>query len=181
MAHLLAAAERGMTRSPADTAAFERFWQPHRARVWRLVARLAGNVDLADDLTQEVSLRAFQGFGAFRRGASGYTWLYRIAVNVVLRHRERLGPDTVSWDSAIQVADPGQNPQAALFRAEIRPLVWAALGRLPEEQRTTIILSVYEELKYREIAAVLEIPLGTVKSRLHVGMARLREELKDAL
>ena len=170
-----------MTRSPADTAAFERFWQPHRARVWRLVARLAGNVDLADDLTQEVSLRAFQGFGGFRSGASGYTWLYRIAVNVVLRHRERLAPDTISWDGALQVADPSLNPQAALLQSEIRPLVWAALGRLPEEQRTAIILSVYEELKYREIADVLEIPLGTVKSRLHVGMARLREELKDAL
>jgi len=181
LAHLLAAGERGVTRSHADPAAFERFWQPHRARVWRLVARLAGSVDLADDLTQEVSLRAFQGFGAFRRGASGYTWLYCIAVNVVLRHRERLVPDTVSWDSAFQVVDPSLNPQAALLQSETRPIVWAALGRLPEEQRTTIILSVYEELKYREIAAVLEIPLGTVKSRLHVGMARLREELKDAL
>lgn len=181
MAHLLAAGVQDVTRHCADTAAFERFWQPHRARVWRLVARLAGNVDLADDLTQEVSLRAFQGFGAFRRGASGYTWLYRIAVNVVLRHRERFAPDTVSWDSALQVADPSLNPQAALLQAEIRPIVWAALNRLPDEQRTTVILSVYEELKYREIAAVLEIPLGTVKSRLHTGMARLREELKDAL
>jgi len=181
LVHLLAAGERGLTKHAAAEATFERFWQPHRARVWRLIARLAGSVDLADDLTQEVSVRAFQGFGAFRRGASGYTWLYRIAVNVVLRHRERLAPDTVSWDSALQVPDPGQNPQAALLQAEIRPTVWAALGRLPEEQRTTIILSVYEELKYREIAAVLEIPLGTVKSRLHTGMARLREELKDAL
>ena len=170
-----------MTRSPTDTAAFERFWQPHRPRVWRLIARLAGSVDLADDLTQEVSLRAFRGFGAFRSGAAGYTWLYRIAVNVVLRHRERLAPNTVSWDGALQVADPSQNPQAALLQSEIRLIIWAALNRLPDEQRTTIILSVYEELPYREIAAVLEIPLGTVKSRLHVGMARLREELKDAL
>lgn len=170
-----------MTRSPADTATFDNFWQPHRPRVWRLIARLAGSVDLADDLTQEVSLRAFQGFGAYRKGASGYTWLYRIAVNVVLRHRERLAPDTVSWDSAFQVVDPSLTPQAALLQAEIRPIVWAALGCLPDEQRTTVILSVYEELPYREIAAVLEIPLGTVKSRLHIGMARLREELKDAL
>lgn len=170
-----------MTRRPADTAAFEQFWQPLRPRVWRLVARLAGNLDQADDLTQEVSLRAFQGFGAFRGGAAGYTWLYRIAVNVVLRQRERLAPDTVSWDCAALVPDPCLTPQAAVLQAEIRPIVWAALNRLPDEQRTTVILSVYEELKYREIAAVLEIPLGTVKSRLHSGIARLREELKDAL
>jgi len=170
-----------VTKRPADTSAFEWFWLPHRPRVWRLVARLAGSADLADDLTQEVNLRAFQGFGTFRRGSSAYTWLYRIAVNVVLRHRERLSPDTVPWDSAAQVPDPSLSPQDALLQAQIRPIVWAALNRLPEEQRTTIILSVYEELKYREIADVLEIPLGTVKSRLHIGMARLREELKDVL
>lgn len=173
---------RNVLKRPANTTAvFEQFWLPHRPRVWRLVARLAGSVDLADDLTQEVSLRAFGGFGTFRHGASGYTWLYRIAVNVVLRHRERLALDTVSWDTAADTADPHPSPHAAALQAEIRPLVWAALERLPDEQRLPIILSVYEDLKYREIAAILEIPLGTVKSRLHTGMARLREELRDAL
>ena len=181
LGYSLAAEAQDVVRRPADTTAFEQFWQPHRLRVWRLVARLAGSVDLADDLTQEVSLRACQGFGTFRGGSSAYTWLYRIAVHVVLRHRERLVLDTVSWDSAAQVPDPSLTPQAAVLQAEIRPIVWAALDRLPDEQRTTIILSVYEELKYREIADVLEIPLGTVKSRLHTGIARLREELKDAL
>jgi RNA polymerase sigma-70 factor (ECF subfamily) len=170
-----------MRKRAAETPAFEQFWRLHRPRVWRLAARLAGSVDLADDLTQEISLRAFQGFALFRGGAAGYTWLYRIAVNVVLRHRERLAPNTVPWESISHLPDPNLTPQAAVLQAEMRPLVWAALARLPDEQRTTIILSVYEELKYREIAAVLEIPLGTVKSRLHIGMARLREELKDAL
>ena len=181
MAITQAAKVWNILKRPADTTAFEGFWLPHRPRVLRLVARLAGNVDLADDLTQEVSLRAFQSFSSFRRGASGYTWLYRIAVNVVLRHRERLAIDTVSWNAAVNAPDPRPSPHAVALQAEIRPLVWAALERLPDEQRTTVILSVYEELKYREIAAVLDIPLGTVKSRLHSGMARLREELKDAL
>ncbi len=171
----------GMTKRPVDRAAFERFWQPHRPRVWRLVARLAGNLDLADDLTQEVSLRAFQGFGAFRRESSAYTWLYQIAVHVVQRHRERRVLELVPWETAAHTPAPSISPHEATEQAEIRPLVWAALDRLPDEQRTTLILSVYEELKYREIAAVLGIPLGTVKSRLHTGMARLREELKDAL
>lgn len=170
-----------VVKRPAETAVFDKFWLPHRPRVWRLIARLAGNVDLADDLTQEVSLRAFQGFSRFRRGASAYTWLYRIAVHVVLRHRERLAVDTVPWNTAAEAADPRPSPQLIAQQAEIRPLVWAALDRLPDEQRTTVILSVFEELKYREIAAVLDIPLGTVKSRLHSGMVRLREELKDAL
>lgn len=170
-----------MRKRPIDQAAFEQFWQPHRPRVWRLVARLAGNLDLADDLTQEVSLRAFQGFGAFRREASAYTWLYQIAVHVVQRHRERRTFELVPWECAVHTPDPTPSPHAVALQAEIRPLVWAALERLPDEQRTTLILSLYEELKYREIADVLNIPLGTVKSRLHTGMARLREELKDAL
>ena len=170
-----------MLKRPAETAAFEKFWLPQRPRIWRLVARLAGSADLADDLTQEVSLRAFQGFSRFRRGASASTWLYRIAVHVVLRHRERRAVDTVPWDTAAEAPDPRPSPHFIAVQAEIRPLVWAALERLPDEQRTTVILSVFEELKYREIAAVLDIPLGTVKSRLHSGMARLREELKDAL
>ena len=176
-----AAGVRDVLKRPTERAEFDQFWLPHRPRVWRLAARLAGSADLADDLTQEVSLRAFQGFSRFRRGASAYTWLYRIAVHVVLRHRERLAVDTVSWDTAAEAADPGPSPHDAARLAEIRPLVWAALERLPDEQRTAVILSVFEELKYREIAAVLDIPLGTVKSRLHSGMTRLREELKDAL
>ncbi len=170
-----------MIKRPVDQAAFEQFWQPQRSRIWRLVARLAGNLDLADDLTQEVSLRAFQGFVTFRRESAAYTWLYQIAIHVVQRHRERRVLELVPWDRAAQMPAPTLSPHAAAVQAEIRPLVWAALERLPDEQRTTLILSLYEELKYREIAAVLNIPLGTVKSRLHTGMARLREELKDAL
>ncbi len=170
-----------MRKRPVDQAAFEQFWQPHRSRVWRLVARLAGNLDLADDLTQEVSLRAFQGFGAFRRESAAYTWLYQIAIHVVQRHRERRTLELVPWDCAAHAPDPAPSPHAATLQTETRSLIWAALERLPDEQRTTLILSLYEELKYREIADVLDIPLGTVKSRLHTGMARLREELKDAL
>src|SRR5215211_4630832 len=68
----------------AQRERFEAVWQTHRARVWRLVARLCGSVDLADDLTQEVFLRAWQGFAQFREQADAFTWLYRVAVNVVL-------------------------------------------------------------------------------------------------
>lgn len=160
---------------------FERIWQLHRGRVWRLVARLAGSLDLADDLTQEVSLRAFQAFEGFRREADAFTWLYRIAVNVVLRDRERR-KSTVGLDNPEALALPDANalsPEQAALNAEMRPIVRAALNRLPEDLRTTLILQIYEGLKYREIAVVLEIPIGTVKSRLNSAMHRLREELKD--
>src|SRR6266436_975582 len=79
----------------AQRERFERLWQEHRPRIWRLVARLAGSTDLADDLTQEVSLWAFQAFSSFRGEADAFTWLYRIEVNVVHPHRggrRELGP-----------------------------------------------------------------------------------------
>ena len=71
------------------------------------------------------------------------------------------------------------DPEQVALRAELRPRVWMALNRLPDDLRATLILQVYEGLKYREIAAVLDIPIGTVKSRLNNAMQRLREELKD--
>jgi RNA polymerase sigma-70 factor (ECF subfamily) len=184
LGHLLAARVRGVIERPTDTAAFDKFWQMHRPRIWRMVARLAGSVDIADDLTQEVSLRAFSGFSTFRGGAAGFTWLYRIAVNVVLRHREHLRLSLLPLDHAEAVALPAAShlgPEAAALRGELQAQVWAALDQLPEDTRATLILQVYEQLKYREIAEVLNIPLGTVKSRLHTGMALLREELKDEL
>ena len=166
----------------ARRARFERAWEQNRPRLGRLVARLAGDADPADDLMQEVSLRAFQTFGAFRGRSSAYTCLYRIAVNVVLRARERRHHPTVPLDSPDAsglTADPAAGPEARALRASLQPAVWGALDRLPEDQRATLILQIYEGLKYREIADVLGIPLGTVKSRLNAAILRLREELKD--
>ncbi len=180
-------AGRHVMRGSTDLTAvqrerFEQLWQEHRPRIWRLVARLAGSTDLADDLTQEVSLRAFQAFGSFRGEASAFTWLYRIAVNVVHRHRERRRCDTVPLEApeAIRLpADTACGPETLALQAERRAAVWSAIERLPEELRTTLVLQVYEQLKYREVAAVLNVPVGTVKSRLNHAMRRLREEFKD--
>src|SRR5438876_5707484 len=179
--------EAGMRRpNGADLTAaqrerFEQLWQEHRPRRWRLVARLAGGTDPADDLTQEVSLRAFQAFSSFRGEAGRFTWLYRIAVNVVNRHRERRR-ELLPLDApevAQLPADEACGPETAALQAERRAVVWSAIGRLPEELRTTLVLQVYEELKYREVAAILNVPVGTVKSRLNHAMRRLREEFKD--
>jgi RNA polymerase sigma-70 factor, ECF subfamily len=178
---------RQAMRGSADLTAaqrerFEQLWQEHRPRIWHLVAWLAGSTDLADDLTQEVSLRAFQAFGDFRGGAAAYTWLYRIAVNVVHRHRERRRCDTIPLEApeAMRLpADAACGPETLALQAERRAAVWSAIDRLPEELRTTLVLQVYEQLKYREVAAVLNVPVGTVKSRLNHTMRRLREEFKE--
>ena len=166
---------------PKGAAEFDRIWQQYRPSIWRLTARLAGGVDQADDLTQEVSLRAFQAFVGLRNKSQASTWLYRIAVNVVLRERERR-KTAISLEQpecANLIADTDAGPEAAALRADLRPRVLAAMERLTEEMRTTLILQVYEGLTYREIAAILDIPTGTVMSRLHSARQLLRKELED--
>jgi RNA polymerase sigma-70 factor, ECF subfamily len=171
-------------RQAAERDRFERAWQEHRPRVAVLVARLAGDPELAEDLTQEIAVRAFQGYAGFRGDASLYTWLYRIAVNVVHRHRERCRLSFSSLDTP-EVADlaagGASDPEAVAVAGDMRTRVWAALERLPDELRVTLILQLYEGLKYREIAAILDVPIGTVKSRLHHAVQRLKEEFVDAL
>lgn len=172
---------RRQQKETDQQARFERLWEEQRPRIWRLVARLAGSVDVADDLTQEVGLRAFQGFAEFRGEARASTWLYRIAVNVVHRHRERQ-KETVLLDTPEVAALPdnrANGPEETALQNELLPAVRAALERLPDPLRAPLILHVYEGLKYREIAAILEIPVGTVMSRLHTARKNLREELKD--
>lgn len=169
----------------SNSATHERFalvWTKHRQSIWRLTARIAGNADTADDLTQETCVRAFKAFAGFRGRSDALTWLYRIAIHVSLRYlqveRERtrslvsIRPDTAD--------ESGRNAfERADSNAELLPAVRAALATLPEEIRLPLILKVYQELTYREIAEALEIPIGTVMSRLHSARKRLREELKD--
>lgn len=161
---------------------FERLWDQHRERVWRLVARLSGNLEAADDLTQEVGLRALQAFTSFRSESAFFTWLYRIAVHVVIRWRDgnRETPLTLDSPAAGDVAaDAISSPEFQAANDALRTAVWDAMERLPEELRVTLILRVFEDLSYREIARILEIPVGTVMSRLHAARRRMREELKD--
>jgi RNA polymerase sigma-70 factor (ECF subfamily) len=139
-------------------------------------------VDAADDLTQEVGLRALEAYGRFRGAAAESTWLYRIAVNVVLRWRERRRGmcATVGLDGvAPPVAPAEESPERITLRADANERTCRAVEALPDELRTPLLLHAREGLKYREIAAVLEVPVGTVMSRLYGARQRLRRELGD--
>ncbi|MDX1934649.1 MAG: RNA polymerase sigma factor [Capsulimonadales bacterium] len=162
---------------------FERIWAQERPRIRRLTARLSGNLDLADDLTQEVGIRALAAYPNFRRQSSESTWLYRIAVNVVLRWREQQGADNihgVSGEKTLAVLPSAlPTPEHATMRSEQMQAMYRALDELPEDLRTPLLLHVWEGMKYREIAVILGIPSGTVMSRLHSARQRLRLALKD--
>ena len=159
-------------------AAFARLWEQERERVWRLIVALSGSRDEADDLTQEVSIRALEGFSRFRGLSSASTWLHRITVNVVLRHRERRR-ESFALENETHTTEAG--PERRAVQSDTLRRTQSALEKLPEDLRTPLVLLAWEELSYKEIATLLEIPIGTVMSRLHTARQRLRKELGDAL
>jgi len=155
--------------------------------VFGLVAGILYDRSEAADVTQEVFLRAFRGIAGFRQGSSLKTWLYRIAVRQALNHRRwswRHLRQQSSMDAQLgedgHVAEfeaPGASPFDELASREVQQAVRRALGRVAENFRTAVILRDLEGLSYEEIAEVLDVSVGTVKSRILRGRRALRELL----
>ncbi len=165
-----------LQHKPAKLA-FDAMWQQERPRVLALAMRLTGSRDDADDVTQEVAVRALRGWESFRGDADVRTWLYRITLNIVSRrrtvHSER------PLENAEIAAPRSDQPEEHLLRAEGLPDVRRALDTLPDELRVPLMLQVYEEMKCREIAYLLGLPLGTVLSRLYTARKRLLTLLSE--
>lgn len=172
-----------------DMNAFSRLVVKYQDRVLNTCWRISGRLEDAEDLTQETFLRALEAIGSFRLQAGFYTWLFRIAVNVSISHRRRKGRmprlSLCSGDgqrSADELGSAGRDgrsddPSARLTARETQRLVQDGLDSLDDDQRAIIVLRDMEGFDYRQIAEILEVPEGTVKSRLH----RARMELKDRL
>lgn len=169
-----------------DVAAFERLIAAHVALVRRFARAFAHTPELAADLAQDALVKVYRSIGSYRFQSSFSTWLYAIVRNAYLddarsragkeRAAERpLGPGGLD-------TDPTSDPDALradrrLEREETRRLVWAAIGEVPPEFRTTLVLYDIEGLTYEEIAVIEGAPLGTVKSRLSRGREHLRRVL----
>ena len=172
-----------------DVAAFEPLVEKYRQRVWRLAYQILRDREEAWDCAQEAFVRAFSSLASFRGQSAFYTWLFRITVNVATdRHRSRgararaFGADPVPEEEWERTAvDVEERPDDAALRSEERERIERALDSLPPKARTIIILSDIEGLSYREIASVLNCPMGTVMSRLHNARRRLRERLGPML
>lgn len=163
-----------------DAHAFAELVRRHEGKVRGLLLRLTGNRSLADDLGQEAFLRAFRGLERFEGRSRFSTWVYRIAYNVYLNHRARsktLG--ALPQDYEGRVAAPDAMESAG--RSDLRRDLTAAIGRLDERYRAVIVLYYVEDVSYPEIAEVLDIPLGTVKTHLHRARKMLRAELESTL
>jgi RNA polymerase sigma-70 factor (ECF subfamily) len=166
------------------TGGFEAVYREHRETIRRFLVRKLADAEMAEDLTQEVFLRAHQGWGGRR---SGYLlgWLHRIAVNVYIDHRRRQDrrPALVPWADdeerpPTSVASPAApEPQEAVLRAEERAAVRRAVRALPPGYATVVGLRYQEDLPLAEIAARLDVPVSTVKARLHRSLRHLRSAL----
>jgi RNA polymerase sigma-70 factor (ECF subfamily) len=175
-----------------DVAAFEPLVEKYRQRVWRLAYNTLRDREEAWDVAQEAFIRAYQALPSFRGQSAFYTWLYRIVMNVAAdRARSRgaqgraFGTERVpeeDWERVLPDQNPGDEaPDAAAARREQRAKILRALDTLTEDHRKIIMLSDLEGLSYREIADTLEIPMGTVMSRLHNARKRLRDALGPLL
>lgn len=170
-----------------DVAAFEELIDAYQKKVFNLALRIIGNYDDAADLAQETFVRIYKAISNFKEQSSFSTWVYRITTNVCLDEiRKRKNKKVVSLDEDIHMddgemkrqvvsGDPG--PDEAAEREEVRRTVNNAINKLPEDQRVVITLRDLQGMSYEEIAKVLALPAGTVKSRIN----RARLALKNAL
>jgi RNA polymerase sigma factor (sigma-70 family) len=169
--------------SAADAAwtppSWEQVVQEHSARVYRLAYRLTGNRHDAEDLTQEVFVRVFRSLSSYTPGTFE-GWLHRITTNLFLdqvRRKQRIRFDALPEDAGDRLAGSDLGPERAWEHNNLDHDVQAALDTLPPEFRAAVVLCDIEGLSYEEIAATLDVKLGTVRSRIHRGRAALRQAL----
>jgi RNA polymerase sigma-70 factor (ECF subfamily) len=168
-----------------DTAAFGALVRRYQDRLYNTVFRLVDNAEDAHDVVQEAFLNAYQSLDGFKGDSLFFTWLYRIAMNtaISLKRKQRA---VVSIDAhrngetAIEPLDPSDlsRPGHALEQAEQERRIRKALSQLSSEHRAVLIMKDMEGQKYEAMAEVLQVPIGTIRSRLHRARVELRELLE---
>lgn len=169
-----------------DKAAFDMLVLKYQHKIVKLVSRYVYEPAEALDITQETFIKAYRALPKFRGDSAFYTWLYRIAINTAKNHLVAEGRRPV--DQQVDLQDPEQydmnarlkdvaTPESMLLTDEIQETVEGAIEELPEELRTAIVLRELEGMSYEEIAAAMDCPVGTVRSRIF----RAREAIANRL
>lgn len=171
-----------------DVEAFGKFVDLYNARVYGYLRRLLSDNEEAQDLTQEVFIRAYQAFPRFDSRASVKTWLFRIAHNLCIdrarkvgRRPEEVGMPSYSDQEEADVVDHSMRPDDLLMNQELTEVVENCLNQMSEKLRSVILFHDREDLQYDEIASILGVPVGTVKSRLFLARAALQKALQAYL
>ena len=165
-----------------DRAAFNHLVLKYRSRVMGIAARMLGDRAEAEDLAQDVFVKAYQALNGFHGAALFSTWLYRITANSCLNHRKRRHREAGrGLDPEPQAPDGTANPQSLLERKELKLLLEQAIQALPQDQRMVLVCRDIEGLSYEEIADSLGLELGTVRSRLHRARLALRAAIQPVI
>ncbi len=171
----------------ASQAAFESLALQYLSDLMGSALRMTRNWEDAQDLTQDTLVRAFRGFAGFQPGTNFKAWVFRIMVNTYINSQRRTArrPRTVSWEDVPGESEVGgfdplaedSRPEGTTLAALPDEALQRALDNLPDEFRTPVLLCDVEDVPYKDIARLLGIPLGTVRSRIFRGRQRLREGL----
>jgi RNA polymerase sigma-70 factor (ECF subfamily) len=174
-----------------DADAFTQLYERHLRGLLNFFFRLCWDASMSEDFAQEVLLRVYKSARNWEPNAKFTTFLYRIARNHWIDHCRLLSTQkekvSLNADAAGEgelslidrLPDDIKPPEDDLDRRELYGAIMKALEQLPEEQRMVFVLSEIEEMKYQEIAEVMDVPVGTIKSRMHTAIAKLQELLGD--
>ena len=174
----------------ADQAQFAELAMPYMSALYAAALRMTRNPTDAEDLVQETYLRAYRGFGGFREGTNLKAWLYKILTNTFINtyRAKKRRPEQVDLDDVedfylfrrlggLEAADATRTAETEVLDALPDAEVKAALEALPEQFRMAVILADIEGFSYKEIAEILDVPIGTVMSRIHRGRKQLQKRL----
>lgn len=164
-----------------DRNAFNELVHMHAQGVRNVIYRMCGDAQIAEDAAQETFIQAWLHISSYRPQSSLRSWLYRIAVNAatdMLRKEKRILPNALE-DLPLQ--DPSLGPEALFFQQERTAQVQRAIFTLPDASRVVLVMREYEGMSYQEIADTLNIPVGTVMSRLNYARKTLRDKLEQKL
>lgn len=174
-APLIDAALRG------QSDAFGQLVLKHQDRLYNTIFHMVGHAEDARDIVQEAMIQALLKLDSFRRESRFYTWLYRIAFNVAANRRRRHRPtaslDRLRDSGGVEPADRRDGPAENLEREERRRRVRQAIARLADDYRNVLVLRDIDGCRYEAIAEILDLPLNTVRSRLHRARLQLKDEL----
>ena len=161
-----------------EREAFDVLVARYQRPIYRLCYRYVNNHEDANDLAQDAFLKAWRAISGFRGESAFSTWLYRIAVNACLNHRALKRPLTQELPEVL--VDPRPGAEAEAERDDDARRVRAAVSRLPDRQRATLILKIYHDLTHEEVAEILGSSVGTVKANLFHALANLRRQMGAA-
>ncbi|NIL96199.1 MAG: sigma-70 family RNA polymerase sigma factor [Planctomycetales bacterium] len=169
-----------------QATAFGQLVTRYQDRVYHAVVQVTGSTEDARDVVQDAFVQAFVKLKTFRGSSAFYTWLYRIAINLAISHCRRRRNPTVSIERSREAtgsepADPHDGPTAVLEQNDRVTQVQQALASLSDEHRTILVLREMEDCSYETIADMLDLPIGTVRSRLHRARLQLKDELRKVM